>query len=419
MIYCNFRHSGSIWPDKEKADMREERLKYLLYKFLSHSLTNEESQELDNFIRIHPTLSQLREDKDELNKVLSRMASIDTGTNLELVLSRIHSQPVSRKRVIPMRMKPLVAAAVVSTILAGAYFLLSNHQPDKQAKIANAAIPELVPPGRNRAILKLASGKEINMDTVSDGKMVMEGIPNIIKKDSGTLTYAGLTPSLQQNTGEADLNNILSTPKAGQFVVVLADGTKVSLNNASSLTYPTAFTGKTREVEVTGEAYFEVAPNAHQPFLVHRKDLTVEVLGTGFNISDYSDEKGARITLETGKIRVSYKGQSRILDSVRPVAAVGEESLQYQNGDPEKYLSWKKGIFYFSYDNLADVMRQIGRWYNIITHISGDPDPHTYTATIPRSNDLAATLEILSNNNDNAKKYFHYSLIGNELFITR
>ena len=401
--------------------MREERLEYLIQNFLSQTLTEEESQELDNFIRVHPNLSQLLKDNEALDKAMLRMDSIDTQKNLKLVLSRIHSQPTPRKRVIQMPMKPVMAAAAISAILVGAYFVFAKHEPEKQAKIADSTIQVHLPPGRNSAILRLAGGKEINMDTVSTGEIINEGNTNIIKKDRGTVIYAGLTPSFQQNTSETSFNT-LTTPNAGQFVVILPDGSKVSLNNASSLHFPSAFTGKSREVELTGEAYFEVTHNTQQPFNVHagsdQIDEIINVLGTSFNISAYNDEKQILTTLESGKVKVICKGQSRILDSVRKIAAADQNSLEYQeDGDPLKALAWKKGIFYFSHDNLSDVMRQIDRWYNIHTNISQDLNLRKYSATIPRNSDLASTLKILSEDND--KTYFHYSLKGNELFIKR
>jgi ferric-dicitrate binding protein FerR (iron transport regulator) len=203
------------------------------------------------------------------------------------------------------------------------------------------------------------------LDSLGNGVIATQNGKQVLLKN-GELAYAG-----DAGSGEVVYNN-LTTPKGRQFQILLPDGTKVWLNAASSLRYPTAFSGSNREVEVTGEVYFEVAKNAHQPFIIHLNNKTkIQVLGTQFNVNAYSNEAAIRTTLVEGSIKIvsgaSAAGGPVVL---RPgqqaqINNAGGDMKVMNNVDVDKVTAWKSGLFNFEDSGLEEVMRQVERWYDI------------------------------------------------------
>ncbi len=227
-----------------------------------------------------------------------------------------------------------------------------------------------VAPGRNGAILTLADGSKLLLDSLGNGTIAVENGTRIRLED-GRITYG-------KGNNASDIRyNTMSTPNGRQFTVVLPDGTKVWLNAASSLRYPTMFTGTERKVEVNGEAYFEVAKNASMPFrAVVNNSTVIEVLGTAFNISSYSDDKEIKATLVEGAVRVitDNNAESRINSVVlKPgqqakitAAENSRGALTVMNNvDIGKVIAWKNGLFNFNGVKLEDAMQQLARWYDI------------------------------------------------------
>jgi transmembrane sensor len=237
-----------------------------------------------------------------------------------------------------------------------------------------------VPPGGNKATLTLASGARITLDSAHSGELTRQGNMRVIQLDSGRLAYETATSGKRQATSPGTYNTI-TTPRGGQYRVVLADGTRVWLNAASSLQYPTAFTGKTREVILQGEAYFEVAARADQPFIVQTgKDSRIEVLGTFFNITNYPDEKNILTTLIKGAVRVDVGKESHLLSPGQQARATalpegGTRLTITSDINPEQVMAWKDGLFDFQDMPFDRVMRQLSRWYDIdVVYEDGVPD---------------------------------------------
>lgn len=194
------------------------------------------------------------------------------------------------------------------------------------------------------------------------------------------------------------LYNTIETPKGGQYQVDLPDGTKVWLNAGSLLRYPTNFTGKIRSVELTGEAYFEVAKNAHKPFKVLSKNQVVEVLGTHFNISSYTDDISVKTTLLEGSVKVlsSKVNQTKLL---KP----GQQSdINYTNNaffiksvNTDEVIAWKNGYFLFSDEDLKSIMARFARWYNVDVEYQGDVDNLRFGGMVSRSKDLTQALKVV------------------------
>jgi transmembrane sensor len=290
-----------------------------------------------------------------------------------------------------MKYKFAIAAVTIATLItAGVY--LTNRRPGKPAVTAVAKTdPATVLPGGNKAILTLANGKKIVLDDVANGMLALEGNSQVSKTKDGELKYEGKALTIDHSPLTI---NTLATPKGGQFTLVLPDKTIVWLNAASSITYPTSFTGAERSVEITGEAYFEVAKNAAKPFRVHftsaGRQGEVEVLGTHFNINAYDDEAAVKTTLLEGSVKVksevgSQKSDKNIQTSdLRPQTSVilkpGEQvSLTSNLSRPipvetEAAVAWKNGEFLFRKADIETILKQAARWYDLeIEYPNGKP----------------------------------------------
>ena len=318
------------------------------------------------------------------------------------ILAHIYSDRPIRK----LWPRMSVAASILLFVGITTYFLSTRHPS------SNSSTEYLsdIPPGGNRAILTLSNGQQINLNTAKNGKLALQGIVSINKSASGNLIYQA---NLEQagNTGEVQYNT-MSTPIGGQYLLVLQDGTKVWLNAASSIKFPTAFTGQERKVEVTGEAYFEVAHNAAKPFRVISSKQIVEVLGTHFNINAYADEAGIRTTLLEGSVKVSTG-----LDNI--VIKPGEQSV-FQDGflgvtkhaDIDEAVAWKNGYFQFNDEKISSVMHKLSRWYNIEVQYSGDTSNEGFSGAISRSKNISQVLNMLERT-----KAVHFKIEGRRVIV--
>nr|WP_281389559.1 FecR family protein [Chitinophaga qingshengii] len=278
------------------------------------------------------------------------------------------------------------AAAVLILAAAGSYRLLHNRKPAPAATVAVAAD---VQPGKNGAILTLANGQQVVLDNRDDGLISSAQGATVILKN-GQVEY--------QASGSGDpVSNTLHTPRGRKFRMQLPDGTLVWLNAASSLTFPTAFTGAERKVELTGEAYFEVT-KGKAPFVVTLgKQASVTVLGTHFNISSYSDDPGITTTLLQGAVKVNMAEHASVLKPGQQLLfekAAGTVTLDKQ-ADTSAVMAWKNGVLNFQDKKLTTVMAIIARWYDIeVTYTSTPPDI-TFVGEIGSDVNLSSVLTFL------------------------
>lgn len=286
------------------------------------------------------------------------------------------------------------AAAIVLLLGAGTYFW-TIHQHSSQLASGNKPA-DLIAPGRNGAVLTLADGSNVVLDSMGNGVIAnQQGVQ--VSLQNGQLAYG----STGSSPAAIDYN-IVSTPKGRQFRLVLPDGSKVWLNAASAIKYPTAFTGKERRVKLEGEAYFEVAKNAAMPFKVSAGDATeVEVLGTSFNINSYKNEDAIRTTLLEGSVRLNAYRLSQTLKPGQQ-AAVTPATQQLEvipNADADKVMAWKNGLFNFEDASLQEVMRQLERWYDIEVVYTKDIPAIRFGGEINKQNRLQDVLQILEKSN--------------------
>lgn len=293
----------------------------------------------------------------------------------------------SAPRIHRFHWKPWAAAAAVLCLLVAGYYWYNPPQND--AVLAD--VTHDVPPGSNKATLTLGDGSVISLDDVSSGTLGHQGNTAVIKKDSGLLAYhSDITDKsiVQYNT--------LTTPRGGQYRVVLPDGSEVWLNASSSLYYPTTFKGKEREVVLKGEAYFEIAKVNGQPFRLKVDDMSILVLGTHFNVNAYPDEKKISTTLLEGAVKLE-KGSQAV--TIKP----GQEgSIDRDGGDfsistanTELATAWKKGLFYFEHADIATITRQIARWYDVDIVFQGKMPTRRFMGVMSRNASLSVVLKIL------------------------
>lgn len=294
------------------------------------------------------------------------------------------------------------AAAMILIAGLGAYFWNSQQtSPQSQAGIdSRDPVQNDVLPGSDKAILTLSNGAKVELGpelehTITDGSLT------IYNKD-GRLTY-GRSDEIGYNT--------MNTPKGGQYRVTLPDGTRVWLNAASSITYPTAFTGHTRSVRMTGEAYFEVAKNTEQPFLVETGETVIKVLGTHFNVNNYMEEGPMRTTLFEGKVEVSGRGYSRIMRPGEQTAITGNGIEVKTNINTDQVLAWKEGKFYFEQDDLKSILRQFERWYDVEVIYEGILKNRKFFGIVDRSSSLSVVLELLKNSD------IKFNIEGKKLYV--
>ena len=311
---------------------------------------------------------------------------------LEAVLKRNILRKTGGGNVYRMSRLKWAAAAAVLILLAGVgYVFLQSPEPSvrvvHQKPNQNHPFTNDVLPGRQGAILTLANGQKITLDSAANGVLAREGGAQVIKKD-GELLYD------KSNVPAEVSYNTMTTPEGRQYHLNLTDGTDVWLNAGSSITYPTVFTGKQRAVKITGEVYFEVAHNAAMPFRVEKNDVRVEVLGTHFNMNTYDDESSLKVTLLEGSVRVVSASSGNIITPGQQAQVRKGRIAVEDNVNSEEVMAWKNGRFLFSGTGIDQVMRQLTRWYGVEVVYNKKVNDLFY-AEIPRNTNLSDVLKAL------------------------
>jgi len=304
--------------------------------------------------------------------------------------------------------KYLVAAAVIGIIATTGYWFMNRkissvEKPDEEKL---AIQPASIEPGKYKARLILADGRTIFLDKAANGRLTSQGSTDVVN-DDGKLRY-----ERKETASEAPVFNTLATANGETYQLTLSDGSKVWLNAGSSIRFPVAFTGGERRIEITGEAFLEVAKNPEKPFITKVGSSEIKVLGTIFNVNGYANEGDVKTTLLEGKVQVSGAGHSTII--------VPGEQAQYKNdgtirverdADIEKVTSWKNGLFVFRNDELPVVMHQLERWYNVKVTYKGQIPDKQLIGIIGRDQPLNDVLKALEMNN------VHFTVQGNEIIV--
>ncbi|WP_159470542.1 FecR family protein [Dyadobacter sp. 3J3] len=364
----------------------------LIFKYLNASLSEEENRVLQDWLNediANQILLNELQSKDKMEESLQFFESIDQNAAWENINQQIDN-PVVHHSFWLFKNFFKYAAAILITGFVGYAFL---HKKDSTATmIAKNPKPEIlkndVLPGGNNATLTLGDGSVITLEDVENGTFKKENGVKISKKE-GQLVYE-ILPS--ENSTIITYNTI-NTPTGGQYEILLPDGSKVWLNSKSSLHFPTSFSGKVRQVELTGEGYFEISKNKEMPFIVEAGKTHIEVLGTHFNIMAYDNESVSKTTLLEGSVKVGNGETKKILNPGQQ-ALIGSQ-IRVRTADLDEAIAWKEGYFQFDNEDLTTIMRQLQRWYDVeVVNEKQIPDKH-FTAMISRNNTLSKVLKML------------------------
>jgi len=285
-----------------------------------------------------------------------------------------------------------VAAAMIGLITLATTFYFYSYSPVSDKDKASQVNSGKIVPGSNKATLTLADGSTVALDAATPLDGINQFGVKIQKSAEGKLVYLA-----EKNAKNSDAYNTITTPKGGQYEVMLPDGTKVWLNAASKLRFPVTFAADERNVELSGEAYFEVAKDKKKPFKVKAEQQEITVLGTHFNVNAYNDEALTKTTLLEGSVRVN-KGASNafLVPGQQAVSDAGSSVIFVRKGvDLQESIAWKNGLFVFEHEDVFSIMNKISRWYDIVLEYRGDLKGKKYSGNISKFEDVTEVLKTM------------------------
>ena len=401
------------------------RLKYLLEKYLANSCSQEELDMLLASVSENAGSDELRVTLEafwEQVRGEKPTPEVDAAALFQAILQR--EGEFGRKRRLRRRQaryRAVALSAVLAIAAAWGIVLMLRPAPPTPVKpivAAHSRFKNDVQPGGNKAVLVLANGQTIVLDSANNGMLATQGGMKVIKLSNGQLAYrAG-----QGDQDSPPVYNTISTPRGGQYELVLQDGTRIWLNAESSIRFPTVFTGKDRSVELSGEAYFEVAPRAANPFKIYMLNQSpgteksrkeIDVLGTKFNVMAYEEEKVIRTTLLEGAIAV---GDESGKDLMKPGQQAEWQPAMSgvritDDADIDAAVAWKNGFFSFDRSDIRTIMRQLSRWYDLKVTYKDAGTAKTFWGGIQKDLPLSDVLRILE------KSGVEFSIDGKNVIV--
>ncbi len=371
--------------------MTDKEIKDLAFKFFQREITQEEEEILHQWYeekdipKDRYIVQTEDESKDDMSKRL--FASIEVKKDCE-------NPPVTIRRLSKKNWISVIAASLLLFVSIGSIYFYF-HKPIEEPIHYTKLLKGDVGPGGNNAILELADGSIINLDSAAIGELGSIGSLRINKQDNGLVS---IEVASSYNNAVAEKNTI-RTPAGGQYQVKLPDGTRIWLNASSSITFSNVLK-EYREVELSGEAYFEVAKfqainNKSIPFFVINKNQRIEVLGTHFNVYDYPGET-IETTLLEGSVRIHSleSSNSRVLKPGQQ-SKVANGAIEIKEADLESSLSWKNGDFIFNNEEISRIMKKLERWYDVEVEYSSTFVPRKFSGAVSRSKNLSEVLKIM------------------------
>lgn len=398
------------------------RVKLLIRKSLRGEITATEQAELEAWAAAAPENQALLNDLNNagyLEAALARMDSYGEDKAWKAVRARMANEQYTKqpeKANIPVRRiawrRWTVAAAILVLVGASTWWLLWPVNKVPSPAVSATQPNDVTAPTNTRATLTLSNGQQVYLDSAASGTLATQGNVAVVKGEHGQIAYR----PVGSNAVTAVMYNTVTNPRGSRVVdMTLADGTHVWLNAASSIRYPTAFTGDDRAVEISGEAYFEVMHDAHKPFMVTRGTTRIQVLGTQFNVNAYDDEPNIKVTLLEGTVKVQEKESAVILQpgeqAIAPIGNVMQRLSKHGNTDIDAVMAWKNGLFAFNDADVPTIMRQLARWYDVDVHYEGAIPARTINGKIGQSLSLDQVLHVLT------KLRIHYTIDGKNLTV--
>lgn len=367
--------------------MTKESFLELLEKVESGVATLEEVAAYNHFYRYFQTGNNWNAaemgDQQEIGKLMHKH------------ISTAISKPVRRMDFLYFAKYAAAAVAVIAVAIAIYFFNLKKETLPVETSTSSSAVKD-VPAGGNKAILTLANGKKISLTDAANGNLLTQSGIAVTKTADGQLIYK-VSGKPNKRT---DMNyNVIVTPKGGQYRIILSDGSKVWLNAASSLRFPAEFMGTERNVELTGEGYFEISKNRKMPFNVIANGTKVMVLGTHFNVMAYTDDGGVKTTLLEGSVKLSSGQSTALLEPGQQGVANSSGAFDVSDADIESAVAWKNGYFIFNNSDLQNVMNQLSRWYDVDVVFENQGKEHEFVGEISRNYSLVKVLKILELSN--------------------
>ncbi len=317
------------------------------------------------------------------------------------------SLPIHERKVRRIPWLQLTAAAVLLITFGTVLYLYVNRPATSNTGTQQVADNTIIP-GSNKAILTLNDGRQISLTDAANGHIAYQAGITVTKKADGQLLYT----ISKSAASDAITFNTIQTPRGGQYQVALPDGTRVWLNAATSLRFPTRFSDTARMVYLDGEAYFEVAHNKNSPFKVALNGQQVEVLGTHFNVMAYNDESTIKTTLLQGAVKLTAPAGSILLEPGQQ-GYIAKSAFTREVVDVTIVTAWKDGLFKFNGIDMRTLMRQISRWYDIEIEYEPGVNNDVVFGSISRASDLSKLLHILELGG------VHFKLNGRKLIVVQ
>ena len=310
----------------------------------------------------------------------------------ESMLKQFREKVGQGVKIIPFYRQPIfrmvAAASVLFVIFFGTYFYVTK--PSSKTLVNQPIVKkDVMAPSSSKATITLANGQIVALDGISSGTLVAsQGAVNVMKTEDGQIVYKGTSKEIAYNT--------LYNPRGSKVISLrLNDGSIVWLNSQSSIRYPVAFVGDERQVEITGEAYFEVAKNLTKKFIVASNGLNIEVLGTHFNVNSYNDNKNIKVTLLEGSVKI-IKGAGTFILKPGQQAQVANEIQVLNGANIESVMAWKNGFFSFSGTSVEELMNILGRWYNVEIVFNKSIPNRQFGGQIATSANLSQVVKVLN-----------------------
>ncbi len=384
-----------------------ERIAELILKQLENTLTAAEKTELDQWLHTSAREQELFSnltDSAYVQQELGKFYEHDAEEGWQKIQ---RAYPAGKVRLMPGKYW-LAAALLISFIGAGIMFLYTSRQPGQPSQQTFAQVADITAPVTSRATITLPDGRKLPVDSIAAGTVTMQEHTSIRKTEDGRIFYS-----------EANVPNgptyfhTLTNPRGSKVIqLMLSDGTRAWLNVESEMRYPVAFNSSSREIEITGEVYLEVAPDRAKPFLVKANGVEVQVLGTQFNINAYKDENTVKITLVDGAVKVSQNNNVVMLHPGEQAQA-GAVIKVNRNVDMEQVMAWKNGLFSFKDSDIGTIMRQLSKWYDVNVHFNDSISEHFY-GEISRDKNISSVLNMLQTTGS-----VHFKMTGNNIEVKK
>ena len=376
--------------------MQKSKIEYLIEKYHQDNLLPAEKSELIELLALEENESIAEEfflkawEKSRLREPLFSEGRSKELLHRVLGTTKAGDNSHSDYRSLFSIKRLAIAASLLIGIGTGIFYYKTAEVSPNLAQETHKEFN--IPPGGNKAVLTLADNTEINLDSIADGATIRFDNMVVKKTQDGQLSYEISNDVAKE---AATGINTIRTPRGGQYMVILADGTKVWLNSASVLSFPVAFDSGDRVVELSGEGYFEVAKDAGRRFRVKADEAEIEVLGTKFNVNAYQNETATGTPLLEGSVKKSNKENSILIKPGQQARVVkGRKEISTSAVDTDEIIAWKEGYFQFTNTDIHAVMRELSRWYDVDIEFEDPTIGETFAGRISRKKDISEVLKV-------------------------